>query len=85
MIACSSKRSAPTVFKCVWRVLDATLDQPGTAMQTRLRPGGTSVHGVDSEWSGVCVVGFVFFGVWLPVSDWCRAVQCQHAFLSERL
>ena len=39
MIACSSIRRAPTVFKCVWHVLDATLDQPGTAMQTRPRPG----------------------------------------------
>ena len=39
MIACSSIRGAPTVFKCVWHVLDATLDQPGTAMQTRPRPG----------------------------------------------
>ena len=36
MIACSSKRGAPTVFKCVWHVLDATLDQLGTAMQTRV-------------------------------------------------
>ena len=28
VIACSSTRGAPTVFKCVWHVLDATLDQP---------------------------------------------------------
>ena len=160
VIACSSIRSAPTVFKCVWHVLDATLDQPGTAMQTRLRPGaqactvstrsgavcvrgfvfhgvcclfqigaglsrvsmpplmiacssisectnrlqmrlarfgrhfgsarhgnadpssarGTSVHGVDSEWSGVCAWFCVSWSV-LPVSDWCRAVQSQHATL----
>ena len=39
VIACSSIRGAPTVFKCVWHVLDATLDQPATAMQTRLRLG----------------------------------------------
>jgi hypothetical protein len=39
MIACSSIRDAPTVFKCVWHVLDATLDQPGTAMQTRATRG----------------------------------------------
>ena len=29
VIACSSKRGAPTVFKCVWYVLDSTLDKPG--------------------------------------------------------
>ena len=39
VITCSSKRGASTVFKCVWHVLDATLDQPATAMQTRPRPG----------------------------------------------
>jgi hypothetical protein len=37
--ACSSRRGAPTVFKSVWHVLDATLGQPGTAIQTRPRPG----------------------------------------------
>ena len=49
VIACSSIRGAPTVFKCVWHVLDATLDQPGPAMQTRPRPGARGVHGVDSD------------------------------------
>ena len=39
VIVCSCRRGAPTVFKCVWHVFDATLDRPGTAMQTRLRPG----------------------------------------------
>ena len=50
MIACSSISGAPTVFKCVWHVLDATLDQPGTAMQTRLRPGAqaTGVNGTPA-------------------------------------
>ena len=52
--ACSSKRDAPNVFKSVLPVLDATLDQTGTAMQTRHRPGARGVHGVDLEWSGVC-------------------------------
>ena len=67
MIACSSIRGAPTVFKCVWHVLDATLDQPGTAMQTRPWPArGTSVHGVDSEWSVVCAWFCVSWSV-LPV------------------
>jgi hypothetical protein len=47
VIACSSRRGAPTVFKSVLPVLDATLDQPGTAMQTRHRPGARGVHGVD--------------------------------------
>ena len=62
MIACSSKRSAPTVFKCVWHVLDATLDQPGTAMQTRLRPGAQACT-VSTRSGAVCVRGFVFLGV----------------------
>ena len=35
VIVCSCRRGAPTVFKCVWHVLDATLDGPGTAMRTR--------------------------------------------------
>ena len=62
MIACSSKRGAPTVFKCVWHVLDATLDQPGTAMQTRLRPGAQACT-VSTRSGAVCVRGFVFLGV----------------------
>ena len=162
--ACSSIRGALTVFKSVWPLVDGTLDQPGTAMQTRPRPGanactvstrsgavcvrgfvflgvccllqisaglssvsmppwvnacssirgctnrlqirvapcrwhfgsarhgnanppparGQCVHGVDSEWSGVCAWFCVSWSV-LPVSDWCRAVQCPHATLGERL
>ena len=62
MIACSSIRGAPTVFKCVWHVLDATLDQPGTAMQTRLRPGAQACT-VSTRSGAVCVRGFVFLGV----------------------
>ena len=77
MIACSSIRGAPTVFKSVWPLVDGTLDQPGTAMQTRHRPGARGVHGVDSGWSGVCAWFCVILSV-LPVSDWVCAVQCQH-------
>ena len=62
VIACSSIRGAPTVFKCVWHVLDATLDQPGTAMQTRLRPGAQACT-VSTRSGAVCVRGFVFLGV----------------------
>ena len=63
MIACSSKRGAATVFKCVWHVLDATLDKPrhGNADPSPAR--GTSVHGVDSEWSGVCAWFCVIWSV----------------------
>jgi hypothetical protein len=82
--ACSSIRDASTVFKSVLHMLDATLDQPGTAMQTRPRPGIRSSTDVVSEWSGVCA-WFYFSWCVLPVSDWCRAVQCQHATLGERL
>ena len=86
MNACSSKRGAPTVFKCVWRVLDATLDQPGTAMQTRLGPGAQACT-VSTGSVAVCVVCAWFRDCWsvLPVSDWCRAVQSQHASLDDRL
>ena len=59
MIACSSTRGAPTVFKCVWHVFDATLDRPGTAMQTRLRPGAQACT-VSTRSGAVCVRGFVF-------------------------
>ena len=62
VIACSSIRGAPTVFKCVWHVLDATLDQPGTAMQTRLRPGAQACT-VSTRSGAVCVRGFVYLGV----------------------
>ena len=62
VIVCSSKRGAPTVFKSVWHVLDATLDQPGTAMQTRLRPGPGACT-VSTQGGTVCVRGFVFLGV----------------------
>jgi len=82
--ACSSIRDASTVFKSVLHMLDATLDQPGTAMQTRPRPGIRSSTDGVSEWSGVCA-WFYFSWCVLPVSDWCRAVQCQHATLGERL
>ena len=64
----------------VWAVLpvlDATLDQPGKAMQTRPRPGIRASTGGVSEWSGVCAWFCISWSV-LPVSDWCRAVQCQH-------
>jgi hypothetical protein len=60
--ACSSKRDAPTVFKSGLHVLDATLDQPGTAMQTRPRPGAQAC--TVSTWSGaVCVRGFMLYAV----------------------
>ena len=59
MIACSSIRGAPTVFKCVWHVLDATLDQPGTAMQTRLRPGAQACT-VSTQGGAVCVCGLCY-------------------------
>ena len=62
MNACSCKRGAPTVFKCVWHVLDATLDQPATAMQTRPRPGAQACT-VSTRSGAVCVRGFVFLGV----------------------
>ena len=62
VIACSSKRGAPTVFKCVWHVLDATLDQPGTAMQTRLRPGAQACT-VSTRSGAVCVRGFMLYAV----------------------
>ena len=64
MNACSCKRGAPTVFKRVWRVLDATLDldQPGTAMQTRLGPGAQACT-VSTRSGAVCVRDFVFHGV----------------------
>ena len=60
VIVCSSRRGAPTVFKSVWHVLDATLDQPGTAMQTRLRPGPGACT-VSTQGGTVCVRGFVLF------------------------
>ena len=81
--ACSSIRGAPTVFKSGLHVLDATLDQPGTAMQTRPRPGAQACT-VLTRSGAVCACFCVSLSV-LPVSDWCRAVQCQHATLGERL
>ena len=81
---CSRRRRAPTVFKCVWHVLDATLDQPGTAMQTRPRPGAQACT-VSTRSGAVCVRVFVFFWSVLPASDWCRAAQSQQAALSEHL
>ena len=52
----------------------------GSARHGNADPGpaqGTSVHGVDSGWSGVCAWFCVILSV-LPVSDWVCAVQCQH-------
>ena len=63
--AYSSIRAAPTVFKCVWPLVGATLDQPGTAMQIRPWPGAHACT-VSSRIGAVCVRGFVFLGVcWL--------------------
>ena len=77
----SSIRGAPTVFKSVWPLVDGTLDQPGMAMQTRPWPArGQCVHGVDSEWRGVCAWFCVSWNV-RPISDRFCAVQCQHATL----
>jgi len=42
------------------------------------------VHGVDSDWSGVCAWFCVSWSV-LLVSDWCRSVQSPHATLGELL
>ena len=55
---CSSRRGAPTVFKSVLPVLDATLDQPGTAMQTRRGPGRARCRlGVEPcVWMVLCVL-----------------------------
>ena len=84
VIACSSKRGALTVFKCGLARFGRHF---GSARHGNADPSparGTSVHGVDSEWSGVCAWFCVCWSV-LPVSDWCRAVQCQHATLGDRL
>ena len=63
--ACTSKRGALAVFKSVLHVLDRSLDQPGTAMQTRPRPGAHACT-VSTRIGAVCVRGFVFLGVcWL--------------------
>jgi hypothetical protein len=58
--ACSSRRGAPTVFKSVWHVLDATLDQPGTAMQTL---AGAKACMVSTQGGALCARGFVFYGM----------------------
>ena len=60
--ACTSKRGALAVFKSVLHVLDRSLDQPGTAMQTRPRPGAQACT-VSTRSGAVCVRGFVFVGV----------------------
>ena len=60
--ACNSRGGALTVFKCVWPLVDGTLDQPGTAMQTRPRPGANACT-VSTRSGAVCVRGFVFLGV----------------------
>jgi hypothetical protein len=57
---------------------------PGGSWPHGLFFSGLAVHGVDSEWSGVCAWFCVSWSV-LPVSDWCRAVQSQHATLDDRL
>ena len=62
MNACNSIEGALTVFKCVWPLVDGTLDQPGTAMQTRPRPGANACT-VSTRSGAVCVRGFVFLGV----------------------
>ena len=62
VIACSSIRGASTVFKSGLHVLDATLDLPGTAMQTCLRLGAQGCT-VSTRSGAVCVRGFVLFGV----------------------
>jgi hypothetical protein len=54
VIVCSCRRGAPTVFKSVLPVLDATLDQPGTAIQI------PTVHGAVSGWGAVCVCGLCY-------------------------
>ena len=54
VIACSSKRGAPTVFKCGLARFGRHF---GSARHGNADPSparSTSVHGVDSEWSGVC-------------------------------
>ena len=62
VIVCSSRRGAPTVFKSVLPVLDATWDaRHGNADSPAA--GARGVHGVDLEWSGVCARSFVFLGV----------------------
>ena len=77
VIVCSSRRGAPTVFKSVLPVLDATLDQPGTAMQTRLRPGPKRARCRLRVERCVCVVLCYFecaacfrLGLRCPVSAW---------------
>ena len=45
----------------VWHVLYATLDLPGTAMQTCLRLGAQACT-VSTRSGAVCVRGFVFLG-----------------------
>ena len=60
VIVCSSRRGEPTVFKSFLHVLDATLDQLGTAMQTSHRPGAKACT-VSTQGGAVCVRGFVLF------------------------
>ena len=62
VIACSSIRGASTVFKSGLHVLDATLDLPGTAMQTCLRLGAQGCT-VSTRSGAVCVRGFVFLEI----------------------
>ena len=50
VIVCSCRRGAPTVFKSVLHVLDATLDKPGHGSDVgkSSRPGRTALGGVTS-------------------------------------
>ena len=75
--ACRRKRGAPTVFKSVLPVLDATLDHPGTAMQTRPRPGPKRARCRLRVERCVCVVlcnfecaACIRLGLRCPVSAW---------------
>ena len=75
--ACSSKGGALTVFKSVWPLVDGTLDQPGTAMQTRLRPWPKRARCRLRVEQCVCVVLCYFecaacfrLGLLCPVSAW---------------
>jgi hypothetical protein len=56
-----SRRGAPTVFKCVWHVLDATLDIPGTAIAIRLPESQACT--VASRVGALCVGYFMLYAV----------------------
>jgi hypothetical protein len=77
VIVCSCRRGAPTVFKSVLHVLDATLDKPrhGNADPPA---AGAKACTVSTQGGAVCVRGFCVILSVLPVSDWVCAAQCQH-------